>query len=50
MQSKDIPRQPIKWEKILASDTTDKGLVFKFYKQLMQLYIYLKKIKKGTDI
>ena len=36
MQSKDIPRQPIKWEKILASDTIDKGLVFKIYKQLMR--------------
>ena len=30
----------------ISNDTTDKGLVFKIYKQLMQLYIYLKKIKK----
>ena len=25
-----------KWEKIIANETTDRGLVFKIYKQLMQ--------------
>ena len=32
-------RQPIEWEKIFANNVTDKGLVFKIFKQLMQLNI-----------
>ena len=27
-------RQPSEWEKILANEATDKGLIFKIYKQL----------------
>ena len=27
----------LKWEKIIASETTDKGLISKIYKQLIQL-------------
>ena len=30
-------RKPSEWEKIIASETTDKGLMSKIYKQLIQL-------------
>ena len=30
-------RQPTEWEKIFANDATDKGLISKTYKQLIQL-------------
>ena len=32
-----VKRQPPEWEKIIANETTDKGLVSKIYKQLIQL-------------
>ena len=32
-------RQPSEWEKIFANQETDKGLISKIYKQLMQLSI-----------
>ena len=30
-------RQPLEWEKIFANKATYKGLIYKIYKQLMQL-------------
>ena len=32
-----MKRQPSEWEKIIANKTTDKGLISKIYKQLIQL-------------
>ena len=32
-----VRRQPSEWEKIIANETTDKGLISKIYKQLIQL-------------
>ena len=33
----EVKRQPSEWEKIIANETTDKGLISKIHKQLIQL-------------
>ena len=41
-----VKNQPSKWEKIIARETIDEGLISKKYKQLMQLNTKKKKKKK----
>ena len=44
---KKMKRQPIEWEKIFENKETNKGIISKIYKHLIQLYI---KRKQGIQI
>ena len=44
-----MKRQPTEWEKIFVNEATDKGLISKIYKQLMQLKI-TQKINQWEDL
>ena len=42
-------KQPTEWEKIFANDSTDKGLIFKIYKELRKLKTQKKQIITSTN-
>jgi len=44
-----MKRQPIDWEKIFSNDATNKKLIFKIYKQLIQLNSKPNKISKKKE-
>ena len=45
-----VKRQPSEWDKIIANETTDKGLISKIYKQLIQNTRKTTQSKSGQKI
>ena len=45
-----MKRQPMAWEKIFANTISDKRLMYKIYKELIQLNSKKKKKKKSQTI
>ena len=44
-----VKRQPSEWEKMIANETTDKGLISKIYKQLNTIQLNTRKTTQSKS-